>query len=341
MFYRLIEQYPPSWKTCPLYIVFGQKTNQDYIDLVGQSKLYPQVHLTPQKLPNSYSTHHSKMMLLQFDQGLRIVIHTANMVPTDWSKKTQGVWISPILPLLGNSVDNCQTKFKEDLLEYLSQYKSKNIKKWHTLIQKYNFNSVKVFLISSVPGRHKDAQRASFGHLKFRKLLNGNFGPPEKCSTWPIVSQFSSIGSLGPSSDSWLTSQFLSSLSKTRSENISKPDLKCIYPTVENVRFSLEGYMAGTSLPYNRAVAARQPYFPKFCYQWKSSVFNRTNAMPHIKTYCRLSNDCKEISWFCLTSANLSKAAWGQLQKNGSQLSILSFEIGVLFLPKILVRKHS
>lgn len=35
-----------------------------------------------------------------------------------------------------------------------------------------------------------------------------------------------------------------------------------------------------------------------------------------------------------MTSANLSKAAWGTLEKNGQQLMIRSYEIGVLFLPK-------
>ncbi|OXB68046.1 hypothetical protein ASZ78_014731 [Callipepla squamata] len=33
------------------------------------------------------------------------------------------------------------------------------------------------------------------------------------------------------------------------------------------------------------------------------------------------------------TSANLSKAAWGALEKNGTQLMIRSYELGVLFLP--------
>ena len=33
-------------------------------------------------------------------------------------------------------------------------------------------------------------------------------------------------------------------------------------------------------------------------------------------------------------SANLSKAAWGGLEKKGTQLRIRSYEIGVLFLPQ-------
>ncbi|MXQ99786.1 hypothetical protein E5288_WYG016834 [Bos mutus] len=32
-------------------------------------------------------------------------------------------------------------------------------------------------------------------------------------------------------------------------------------------------------------------------------------------------------------SANLSKAAWGALEKSGTQLMIRSYELGVLFLP--------
>jgi hypothetical protein len=43
------------------------------------------------------------------------------------------------------------------------------------------------------------------------------------------------------------------------------------------------------------------------------------------------------ITIFFIFSANLSKAAWGALEKDGSQLMIRSYEIGVLFLPEDLV----
>jgi len=36
-------------------------------------------------------------------------------------------------------------------------------------------------------------------------------------------------------------------------------------------------------------------------------------------------------------SANLSKAAWGALEKKGAQLMIRSYEIGVLFLPHFII----
>lgn len=42
------------------------------------------------KLDSPYGTHHTKMMFLLYKTGMRIVIHTANMIEQDWDKKTQG-----------------------------------------------------------------------------------------------------------------------------------------------------------------------------------------------------------------------------------------------------------
>lgn len=53
--------------------------------------------------------------------------------------------------------------------------------------------------------------------------------------------------------------------------------------------------------------------------------------MPHIKSYTRICKTDNICEWFLLTSANLSRAAWGEFQKNGSQLQIRSFELGVVY----------
>lgn len=60
--------------------------------------------------------------------------------------------------------------------------------------------------------------------------------------------------------------------------------------------------------------------------------------MPHIKSYCRFTED--KLYWFFLTSANLSKAAWGAFNKSSKldpPLRIMNYEAGVLFLPKFIV----
>nr|XP_009800521.1 PREDICTED: tyrosyl-DNA phosphodiesterase 1-like [Nicotiana sylvestris] len=58
--------------------------------------------------------------------------------------------------------------------------------------------------------------------------------------------------------------------------------------------------------------------------------------MPHIKTFLRYNG--QSLAWLLLTSSNLSKAAWGSLQKNNSQLMIRSYELGVLFLSSSVKR---
>lgn len=66
-------------------------------------------------------------------------------------------------------------------------------------------------------------------------------------------------------------------------------------------------------------------------FQYENQRNDRSKVPPHIKTFARVSD--KEAAWFCLTSANLSTAAWGQLQVKETQLMIRNYEVGVLFLP--------
>jgi len=60
----------------------------------------------------------------------------------------------------------------------------------------------------------------------------------------------------------------------------------------------------------------------------------RDRAMPHIKSYTRISPDLKSIPWFVLTSANLSKGAWG-VQRNSYYIT--NYEAGIVFIPKFIV----
>lgn len=56
--------------------------------------------------------------------------------------------------------------------------------------------------------------------------------------------------------------------------------------------------------------------------------------MPHIKSYCRVSPCLSKLAWFLLTSANLSKSAWGGNIQRDKAISVRSYEVGVMFLPK-------
>nr|KAG5700705.1 hypothetical protein BaRGS_029070 [Batillaria attramentaria] len=176
-----------------------------------------------------------------------------------------------------------------------------------------------------------------WGHMKVKKVLKEAGPEHQKVGSWPVIGQFSSIGSLGASMDQWLCDEWLGSLSQCRGNMgtpLSHSKLQLVYPSKENVRLCLEGYGGGGCLPYSIKTARKQIYLNNFVRQWRADGRGRTEAIPHIKTYTRVSPDCKEAAWFIVTSANLSKAAWGALEKQKTQLMIRSYEIGVLFLPR-------
>eukprot|EP01035_Chromulina_nebulosa_P020706 gene20706-26843_t len=118
--------------------------------------------------------------------------------------------------------------------------------------------------------------------------------------------------------------------------------VQLVWPSVETARNSIIGYSSGSSLPsnyktlYQENNELRQGLRSKL-HLWDGTPSSRQNIIAHMKCYftynnCRTDNTEIELDWFLLTSANLSQAAWGVLEKNNHQLYIKSYEIGVLFL---------
>ncbi|XP_064403592.1 tyrosyl-DNA phosphodiesterase 1-like isoform X2 [Halichondria panicea] len=343
----LIQQYPEAKRSTPMLIVYGDQ-RETTLQLRRDAKLFPNITLFPARLEIMFGTHHSKMMFLRYKSGMRVIVHTANLIAKDWDQKTQGVWISPMFPSSNtttrpssylsqpssSTASHC-TNFQHDLLEYLDAYGGSALNEWKKWIRNHDMSSARVRLIASVPGAHTGSSMHKWGHLKLRKVLSEFVSESGVDEHWPVVGQFSSIGSLGPGSN-WLCAEWLQSLSSSFTTrgclSQKNPDLKLIFPSVDNVRRSLEGYIAGGSIPYSVQNAQKQLYLKSYI-QWKAERTGRTHAAPHIKTYTRLSPDCLKALWFLVTSANLSKAAWGCFEKKGTQLKIRSYEIGVLFLP--------
>ncbi|CAH8680255.1 unnamed protein product [Schistosoma haematobium] len=332
----LREQYPERFRSLPLTIVHGfqGKMKKSLDESAGN---YSNIRICQAHIRLPYGTHHTKMMMLKYKDGLKIIIHTANMISDDWDRRTQGIWISPKLKLLSteqlkhlNDTDS-RTNFRADLLEYLKSYgrdltqsTSSPLFEWINCLHSYDFRPIKVVLIASVSGRHVGESLNKFGHTRLGEVLHTcNSQIP---SSWPVIGQFSSIGSLGLKPTDWFTTEWSSSLAGRGARG-----LRMIYPCVEDVRNSLEGYFAGGCLPYTKRTAEKQPWLCQFFYRWHA--FEHSRCSPHIKSYTRISPDGQQIGWFLLTSANLSKAAWGAYEKSKTQLVIRSYELGVLFLP--------
>ncbi|XP_044461851.1 tyrosyl-DNA phosphodiesterase 1 isoform X2 [Mangifera indica] len=293
-------------------------------------------------LPIAYGTHHSKAMILVYPQGVRIIVHTANLIYVDWNNKTQGLWMQDF-PWKDLNSPSKACGFETDLIDYLSALKwpefSANIpalgnfKINSSFFRKFDYSSAMVRLIASVPGYHSGPNLKKWGHMKLRTVLEESIFDKEFQKS-PLIYQFSSLGSLDEKWMGELKCSMSSGLSEDKTPlGIGEPLI--IWPTVEDVRCSLEGYAAGNAIPSPLKNVDKE-FLKKYRAKWKASHTGRCRAMPHIKTFLRYNG--QKLAWLLLTSSNLSKAAWGALQKNNSQLMVRSYELGVLFLPS--AKKH-
>lgn len=296
---------------------------------------YPNVRFYSPPLPVQYGVHHSKMLLLFYSTGVRVAIVTANFISIDWIWKNNVAYVQDFPRK--NQYSPRSSMFEEDLRDYLKPYARVGLA-LDDNIAEFDFSGATAMLIPSIPGRHRGDAIRRYGHMRLRHLLSRE-PLPRKFDHAPIVAQFSSIGSV---SESWLMGELRTSLAAHASGDSSfaprsadLPPLKLIWPTVESVRTSLEGWIAGRSLCCDSK--NQKSFFRSHLHVFDGDAQNRGRAAPHIKSYTRASPD-GELAWCLLTSANCSNSAWGQLQLNGSQLQIRHYELGCLFTPSHYAR---
>jgi tyrosyl-DNA phosphodiesterase 1 len=234
-------------------------------------------------------------------------------------------------------------------------------------LRKYDFSAALAVLVPSIPGYHKLNQKHKMGHLKLRqevaRIRQGEANRKQP-TAGPIICQFSSIGSL--------TLKYLHRLAysmdvaracvgtgvgDTSEDDESKPlKLQLVYPTSDEICNSMEGYRGGNSVPGSLKNVSKN-FLNSLWHRWSvqksflsslaltreddeatSNPLWKGNNVPHIKTYFQLTNDTDEaMEWFVLTSHNLSKAAWGDVQNstkhNEKRLFCRHWELGVFFSP--------
>lgn len=312
----------------PHLILYGEETD----DLRTISSKKPQVTAQFIQMPR-FATHHTKMMLLGYKDGsMRVVVSTANLYEDDWHNRTQGLWMSNTLTPMPDTYDTAagdsETGFRNDLLKYLTSYNNPRLQQWIVRVRQSNFESVNVFLVTSIPGTHQESNNGHLhGHGRVAALLSKHC--PEIEDTSPIVAQSSSLGSFGANPNVWLASEFVNSFRRDGQRmGIRKmPQLKLIYPTFNNVMGSHDGLIGGGCLPYGNQVHQKQGWLQQFLYQWKASRRHRSQAMPHIKTYCRWTGN--KLHWFVLTSANVSSFLHFAMKWNWNWNTVESSALGI------------
>lgn len=290
------------------HFIYGYKNESE--DFAGQlmrqqTSGLDNVHIHGRRLEFPFGTHHSKIMVLKFDDdSYEVVIHTANMIEFDWRNMTQGVWRSArLVP------GECTSEFQTDFVRYLKAYRIPAITALAKDLLRYDFSKITDTLVASVPGNYLGDE---WGMRQLAKYLHD---PVD------LVCQVSSIATLPTS--------FFDDLKKsTKAESVA-----VVYPTVENIADSLSGYESGGSIHFKRQSASQQAQYNRmrpWFRQWFSEKADRQRAAPHIKTYVGLEPGTIKVKWFLLTSANLSKQAWGVPNKRRGTFWIQSWECGVL-----------
>ncbi|PRW59620.1 tyrosyl-DNA phosphodiesterase 1 [Chlorella sorokiniana] len=289
-------------------------------------------------LPISFGTHHSKAFIIEYERGLRVVIFSANAIYPDCNNKSQGLFWQDFPKKDAQSPQT--STFQEELDAYVRALNLPlgDARRTLRLIAAHDFSAARAHIVASVPGYHTGSSMHKWGHMRLRAILNREPPFPSAFKGAPVVAQFSSLGSI---EDKWLREEFLVSLSAGRSgdgsERLGSPaggskGLQLVWTTVEEVRSSLEGWFAGNSIPGPEKNVGK-PFLQAYWHRWGGEVCGRQRAAPHMKSYLRYRGD--EVAWQYVGSHNLSKAAWGQLQKNASQLMCRSYELGVLLLPSL------
>uniref|UniRef100_A0A915Q5A1 Serine/threonine specific protein phosphatases domain-containing protein n=1 Tax=Setaria digitata TaxID=48799 RepID=A0A915Q5A1_9BILA len=333
----LLAQYPGRLRQGPITLIVGERMGTDFTltkTAVKQCAVN-NVNVGRARLMIPFGTHHSKISIFESSTGrVHIIISTANLLEHDWKYKTQAFYHCSGSELVdGDSSYRNGSDFQIDLVKYLNEYRTSQdwnlIEHWRDRVANIDLSHVKARVVYSVPGAHKGIKLTKYGHPRLRVILKELFGDVEM-DDFTYHAQFSSLGSLGATPQHWLTGQFLNSLSG--GAETDGRHLRIIYPCVEDVRNSNEGYEAGGSLPYSNSVAVKQPYLINFMHKWRSDHLGRSHAMPHVKTYAAFAKNSLKPSWLLVTSANLSKAAWGDYQLKKTQLTIRSYEFGVLFI---------
>ncbi|KAH8593008.1 tyrosyl-DNA phosphodiesterase I, partial [Bisporella sp. PMI_857] len=366
----LMDAFDPDIRDLvKVHVIHGFWKNEDQsrLSLVEQAAKYANLKLHAAYMPEMFGTHHSKMIILiRHDDTAQVIIHTANMIPFDWTNMTQAVWRSPILPKITSPSKSTApgtfgsgTRFKDDLLNYLKAYDNNRAPRRPPIcaplveeLSKYDFSEVRGALVASVPSRQgiETNSKTCWGWPGLKNVLSAI---PTVGKEPEIVVQISSIATLGPT-DKWLDKTFFKTLSASRT-GLSKPKFRIIFPTADEIRRSLNGYASGSAI-HTRLQSAQQvkqlQYLKPMLCHWAGdgaqhpqtdspmSDAGRKRAAPHIKTYTRFTDSTRTaIDWMLVTSANLSKQAWGDATTTTGDVRVCSYEIGVLVWPEIFGEK--
>ena len=333
----------PELFQVPKVFAVMDRRNSDEATIQAAKALGWTVHApyTPQ-----YGVMHTKLFLIHFQdaqgrQWLRVVVHTGNLVPSDWTNLTEGVWMQDFPGQAPGEGDAPDSPFGRQLALYLgSAYVGGSGAPEATwpggtvpglgwvdasFLRRFDFRDAKVKLVFSTPGCFKGDKLRRSGQPSIEDALKKEVFHPRFAERSQLAFQYTSQGAATSAiaePDRWLNevrNTFSAGLNAATGRPLGIPtvsEVALVWPTVEEVRTSLDGWAAGDSIPGKRKNVDQQPLKDRR-HRWSAAELGRhpegrQRALPHIKTFVRFKD--QHVAWLYLGSHNMTKAALGEGQ---------------------------
>ncbi|KAI3325346.1 phospholipase D/nuclease [Xylariaceae sp. AK1471] len=290
----------------------------------------------------SPGSSHSKILLLVYPAFLRMVITSCNMMDID-TELGDNNWYIHDVPKRSFPSARSPTGFEADILAHMETLGAPEAF-LDSIRGTYDYSTVKVHLITSVPGTCSGAKAEKHGLLRLRRIIKEmDLKLPEKGDSGKLQLEVCTA-SIGNLTAKWLNGFHDCALGKdilAASDGTREvPNLKLFYPTMQDVNNADEVARDAASnigchlRPWNKAPQDVKRIFHHYESKDRGKLFHQKFILAY-----NPNNSTQLPYYIYVGSANLSQSAWGALEhdKRGNEVTsdtklvkLTNFECGVV-----------
>ena len=287
----------------------------------------------------SWGKFHSKLILLKFPNFLRIIVPSANLTECDWYYWGQIIWFQDF-PLINN--EELNEEKSEDFRKYLKNFMNtfmphnyEDKRFWTDLeinFDNYDFSKASVDLIASANGRFVgEENKELFGVGRLNALMCNKYFDLDKNNN--LLVQCSSFGV--PKQK-----KFFENLYNGFNLDINNVNVDIYYPTQEYIETCDKGEELSSCLFFNEA--AYKLHEKNLHNIVLKEKFKDRKTVFHSKIFITGNKNkngkfiLNDNSIIYIGSHNLSVSAWGNYEKNDTQVSCANYELGIIFDSNLL-----
>lgn len=293
---------------------------------------------------------HSKILLLVYPDFLRVVITSCNMMDVD-TELNDNHWYIHDLPKLPTR-NNTTSEFEIELLAHLQALGTPQ-GFIESIRGHYDYSTVRVRLVTSVPGVHSGTKAESHGLLRLRRVVMDLGLKLARAKSKEELRLEICAASIGNLNAKWLDGFFDCAIGRgfveapeTADDCEVPKELKIFYPTTEDVNDETgepepgAGNIGCHTRPWASAPKAVKNLFHHYHSKDTGRIFHQKLIMAYNP------QDAAALPHYIYVgSANLSQSAWGALEpdKKGNEATcdlkvtkMANFECGVVVSGDVL-----